>query len=94
MLKWLTDRGMNGYKQSSMSLCNWQNLAAKLFRRSKWQRSIPLSRTPSNKSEQLRIFRVPASSNTKSVPDSSSHGTLSEQPSPKGLLTDTLLSDL
>jgi hypothetical protein len=37
---------------------------------------------------------VPGSSKTKSVPDSSSHWTLSERPSPKGLLTGTLLSDL
>jgi hypothetical protein len=35
MLKSLTVRGMNGYKQSSMSLCNSQTLAAELFRQSK-----------------------------------------------------------
>jgi hypothetical protein len=66
-----------------MSLHNSQNLAAELFQQKEWQRSIPLSRTPSNKNEQLSIFRVPASSKTESVPDSSSHGTLSEQPPQK-----------
>jgi hypothetical protein len=45
-------------------------LAAELFQQNERRRSIPLSRTPSNKSEQRSIFRVPASSNTKSVPDS------------------------
>jgi hypothetical protein len=93
VFKSLTDRGASGCKEFSMSLHNSQSSAAELFQQKEWQRSIPLSRTPSNKSEQLSIFRIPASSKTKSVSDSSSHGTLSEQPSPKGLLTDTLLSD-
>ncbi len=35
MLKSLTDRGMNGYRQSSMNWCNSQTLAAELFRLSK-----------------------------------------------------------
>jgi hypothetical protein len=40
-------------------------LAAELFQQNEWQRSIPLSRTPSIKSKQLSIFRVSASSKTK-----------------------------
>ena len=35
MLKSLTDRGMNGYKRSSMSLGDWQTLAAELFRQNR-----------------------------------------------------------
>jgi hypothetical protein len=35
MSKSLTDRGMNGYKQSRTSLCNSQTLAAELFQRNK-----------------------------------------------------------
>gem|GEM_PF-4813880 len=35
MFKSLTDRGMNGYKQSRASLCNSQTLAAKLFLQNK-----------------------------------------------------------
>jgi hypothetical protein len=35
MFKSLTDRGMNGYKQSSTSFCDSQILAAELFRRRK-----------------------------------------------------------
>jgi hypothetical protein len=35
LLKSLTDRGMNGYNQSSMSLCNSQTLGAELFRQNR-----------------------------------------------------------
>jgi hypothetical protein len=35
MLKSLTNKGMNGCKQSSKSLCNSQTLAAELFRQNK-----------------------------------------------------------
>jgi hypothetical protein len=38
--KSLTHRGVNGYKQSSISLCNSQTLAAELFLRNKWRKSI------------------------------------------------------
>jgi hypothetical protein len=70
VFKSLTDGEASGCKEFSMSLHNSQILAAELFQQNAWRRSIPLSRTPSNKSEQRSIVRVPVSSNTKSVPDS------------------------
>jgi len=70
VFKSLTDGEASGCKEFSMSLHNSQNLGAELFQQNEWRRSIPLSRAPSNKSQQRSIFRVPASSNTKSVPDS------------------------
>jgi hypothetical protein len=35
MFKSLTHRGVNGYKQSSITLCNWQTLAAELLLQNK-----------------------------------------------------------
>ena len=35
VVKSLTDRGVSGYKEFSMSFCNSQTLAAVLFRQSK-----------------------------------------------------------
>jgi len=35
IVKSLTDRGVSGYKEFSMSLCNSQTLAAVLFRQTK-----------------------------------------------------------
>src|ERR1700688_2685017 len=52
----LTDRGVSGYKKFSASFCNSQTLAAELFPQNEWQRSIPLGRTPSNKSERPSVW--------------------------------------
>jgi hypothetical protein len=60
VFKSLTDRGASGYKKFSASFCNSQTLAAELFQQNEWQRSIPLGRTPSNKSEQLSVHRIVA----------------------------------
>jgi hypothetical protein len=57
----LTDRGVSGYKKFSASFCNSQTLAAELFPQNEWQRSIPLGRTPSNKSERPSVHPLSAS---------------------------------
>jgi hypothetical protein len=61
MIKSLTDRGVSGSKEFSMSLCNSQTLAAVLFRQSKSKKTITLSRISSNGNEQRssRIASAP-----------------------------------
>ena len=57
----LTHGAVNGYTQSSISLCNSQTLAAELFPQNEWQRSIPVGRTPSSKSERPSVHPLSTS---------------------------------
>jgi hypothetical protein len=82
----LTDKGTSGYKKFSMSLCNSQGLAQYRFDRAN-DRTAALTDASRQAETSSIAFSVPGSSKTKSAPDSSSHWTLSERPSPKGLLT-------